>query len=43
MIKRATAQLLFQTIYCTLGPVGGIAVLGIFDNINVIRSKKRKM
>ena len=37
MIKNRTAQLMFQTIYCTLGIVGCIASLGIFDNINLIR------
>ena len=37
MIKNRTAQLIFQTIYCTLGLVGFVACLGIFDNINVIR------
>ena len=37
MIKSRTAQLIFYTIYCTLGFVGIIASLGIFDNINVIR------
>jgi hypothetical protein len=37
MIKNRTAQLIFQTIYCTLGLVGIIASLGIFDNVNVIR------
>ena len=37
MIKNRTAQLIFQTIYCTLGLVGTIASLGIFDNINSIR------
>ena len=37
MIKNRTAQLMFQTIYCTLGLVGSIASLGIFDNINAIR------
>ena len=37
MIKNRTTQLIFQTIYCTLGVVGCIASLGIFDNINVIR------
>ena len=37
MIKNRTAQLIFQTIYCTLGFVGCIASLGIFDNINLIR------
>ena len=37
MIKNRTAQLIFQTIYCTLGLVGFVACLGIFDNINMIR------
>ena len=37
MIKNRTAQLIFQTIYCTLGLVGVVASLGIFDNINMIR------
>ena len=37
MIKNRTAQLIFQTIYCTLGLVGCIASLGIFDNIQQIR------
>ena len=37
MIKNRTAQLIFQTIYCTLGLVGSIACLGIFDNIKNIR------
>ena len=37
MIKNRTTQLIFQTIYCTLGIVGCIASLGIFDNINMIR------
>ena len=37
MIKNRTAQLIFQTVYCTLGVVGCIAALGIFDNINQIR------
>ena len=37
MIKNRTAQLVFQTIYCTLGLVGLVACLGIFDNINMIR------
>ena len=37
MIKNRTAQLIFQTIYCTLGLVGSIASLGIFDNIKAIR------
>ena len=37
MIKNRTAQLVFQTVYCTLGLVGIIACLGIFDNIDVFR------
>ena len=37
MIKNRTAQLIFQTVYCTLGLVGFIACLGIFDNIYMIR------
>lgn len=37
MIKNRTAQLIYQTIYCTLGLVGFVACLGIFDNISVIR------
>lgn len=37
MIKNRTAQLIFQTIYCTLGFVGCVASLGIFDDINSFR------
>ena len=37
MIKNRTAQLIFQTVYCTLGLVGSIATLGIFDDMNNIR------
>ena len=37
MIKNRTAQLIYQTIYCTLGLVGCVASLGIFDDINNIR------
>jgi hypothetical protein len=37
MIKNKTVQLIYQTVYCTLGFVGIIASLGIFDNINMIR------
>ena len=37
MIKNRTAQLIYQTVYCTLGFVGLVACLGIFDNINMIR------
>ena len=37
MIKNRTTQLIFQTIYCTLGLVGCVASLGIFDNIQQIR------
>ena len=32
MTKSRTAQLIFQTVYCTLGLVGSIACLGIFDD-----------
>ena len=37
MLKNRTAQLIFYTIYCTLGFVGCIASLGIFDDINTFR------
>jgi hypothetical protein len=37
MIKSRTAQMVYQTVYVTLGLVGIIASLGIFDNINNIR------
>ena len=37
MIKSRTAQLIFQTIYCTLGVVGVVASFGIFDDITNIR------
>jgi hypothetical protein len=37
MRKNRTAQLIYQTVYCTLALVGSIASLGIFDNINMIR------
>ena len=37
MIKDRTTQLIYQTVYCTLGFVGVVASLGIFDNINMIR------
>ena len=37
MIKNRTTQLIFQTIYCTLGLVGSIACLGIFDDKTMIR------
>ena len=37
MIKNRTVQLIYQTVYCTLGLVGTVASLGIFDNINTIR------
>ena len=37
MIKNRTVQLIFQTIYCTLGIVGCIACLGIFDDIKMFR------
>ena len=37
MIKNRTAHLIYQTIYVTLGFVGLVASLGIFDNVSVIR------
>ena len=37
MIKNRTVQLIYQTVYVTLGMVGMIASLGIFDNITTIR------
>lgn len=37
MIKNRTAQLIFQTIYCTLGFVGIVASFGIFDDITMFR------
>lgn len=37
MIKNRTAQLIYQTVYCTLGFVGIIASFGIFDDISMIR------
>ena len=37
MIKNRTAQLIYQTIYCTLALVGSVACLGIFDEIEKIR------
>ena len=37
MIKNRTAQLIYQTIYITLGLVGIVASIGIFDQIDIIR------
>ena len=37
MVKNRTAQRIFRTIYCTLGLVGCVASLGIFDNVDLIR------
>ena len=37
MIKNRTVQLIYQTIYLTLGLVGIVASLGIFDNVKSIR------
>ena len=37
MIKNRTIQLIFQTVFCTLGVVWCVASIGIFDNINLIR------
>lgn len=36
MVKNRTAQLIFQTVYCTLGLVGCVACFGIFDDITMI-------
>ena len=36
-MKNRTAQLIFYTLYCTLGLVGCVASLGIFDDIDTIR------
>ena len=37
MIKNRTVQLIYQTIYVTLGLVGFVACLGIFDNVSAMR------
>ena len=37
MIKNRTAQLIFYTVYCTLGLVGCVACLGIFDDVSNFR------
>ena len=37
MIKNRTAQLIFQTIYCTLGFVGIVSCTGIFEDITQFR------
>jgi hypothetical protein len=37
MKKNRTAQLMYQTAYCTLALIGTIASLGIFDDITNIR------
>ena len=37
MIKNRTVQLIYQTVYCTLGLVGSIACLGIFDDFRNFR------
>ena len=37
MRKNRTLQLIYQTIYCTLGLVGCVACLGIFDDITMFR------
>ena len=36
-MKNRTAQLIFQTVFCTLGLVGCVATLGIFDDIHMLR------
>ena len=37
MIKNRTTQLIFQTIYCTLGFVGIVSTFGVFDDITSFR------
>lgn len=37
MIRNRTAQLIYQTIYCTLGIIGIIASIGVFDNVSSLR------
>ena len=37
MIRNRTSQLIFQTAYCTLGLVGCVACLGVFDNVKELR------
>lgn len=37
MIKSRTAQIIYQTIYCTLGLVGTVAIFGIFDDVTNLR------
>ena len=37
MLKNRTVQLMYQTIYCTLGLVGCVACFGIFDDIDNFR------
>ena len=37
MIKNRTAQLIFQTVYCTIALIGSIACLGIFDDFRNFR------
>ncbi len=37
MIKNRTVQIIFQTVYCTLGLVGCIACLGVFDDFRNFR------
>ena len=37
MIKNRTVQLIYETVYCTLGLVGFVACLGVFDNVSMIR------
>jgi hypothetical protein len=37
MIKNRTVQLIYQTIYCTLGIVGCVACFGVFDDFRNFR------
>ncbi len=36
-IENRTIQLIYQTVYCTLGMIGCVASLGIFEDINTMR------
>jgi hypothetical protein len=37
MIKNRTVQLMYQTVYCTIGLIGIVACLGIFDDFKNLR------
>ena len=42
MIKGRTAQLIFQTVYCTLGFVGCVASLGMILSALIQTAKKNE-